>query len=154
METQAIEKKAAQILLQRGVSVSLAAPLFFRILGCKKMDIEIRAVSNRKMLQIALEYLEMGITDITELRLYDAFKLYAKHHDHVCNIVALSTESRWPQWLIARQLSRQLNPTELFYLFNLILLHGGIEDFINTIRSIAKTRITKPMNLSPEEETS
>ncbi len=147
------EKKTANILMQRGVAVPVAAPLFFRLFGKKKIELVVRAPDVRTSLKVAYRYLQLGIENTGEMSLPEAFMLLKAHGKSITQIIALCISPTWFRplsWLLMRRLTHQ----EQSYLFQLIILYGGIEDFINTIRSIEATRITKPMNLSPNEPTS
>ncbi len=147
------EKKTANILMQRGVAVPVAAPLFFRLLGKKKIDLVVRAPTLKTSLRVAEQYLSLGIENTGEMGLPEAFQLMRSHGKAVTRIIALCISPTWCRpltWLLQRRLTHR----ELSNLFALIVVYGGVEDFINTIRSLEATRITKPMNLSPSEPTS
>ncbi len=149
------EKKAANILMQRGVAVPVAAPLFFRLFGKKKLELLVKAPSVKTSLKVAEKYLSLGIENTGEMALPEAYELMKLHGKTISQIVAMCISPTWYRplaWLLRRRLTHQ----EQNYLFTLIVLYGGVEDFINTIRSIEATRITKPMNIdpSPDEATS
>lgn len=88
------------------------------------------------------------------MALKEAFELVKKHGVKMSHMVALGVHTVVPKRILAWLLRRQLTQHEISYLFHLIIVYGGIEDFINTIRLAEATRITKPMNLSPAEEMS
>lgn len=149
------EKRAANLLLQRGVKVQVATPLFFRIFGKKKVELEVKAPTTEDFAKIALLFLEMNIENTGEMDLKEAFGLFAMHHKKMSEIIALCVERKgWSKVRIAKMLRKSLTQEELSYLFHLVIVYGGIEDFINTIRLAEATRITRAMNLSPTEETS
>lgn len=148
------EKKTANLLLERGVIVHVTTPLFLWF-GKKKTEIVIKAPTTEKFLEIALLFLEMNIQNTGEMELKEAFELFVKHGEKMSEIIALCVSSggdKIPN--LAKVLRRSLTQQEMSYLFHLVIAYGGIEDFINTIRLAEATRITKPMNLSPAEETS
>lgn len=150
----ATEKKAANILLQRGVKVQVATPLFFGLFGTKKQELEIKAPTTEKFLEIALLFLDMNIKNTGEMDLREAFELLIKHGEKMSEIVALCVSDAKDIKSLAKTLRKSLTQQELSYLFHLVIAYGGIEDFINTIRLAEATRITKPMSLSPTEEMS
>lgn len=154
MNPQATEKKAANLLLQRGVKVQVAAPLFLKWFGKKNINVVIKQPLTKTLLRIARKYLEMGISNTGEMDLTEAFTLYAQHCNKMSEIIALSASGSWYYKFLAYLLRGSLTQQEMSYLYHIIIVYGGIEDFINTIRSAEATRITKPMNLSPEEKTS
>ncbi len=107
----------------------------------------------KTLLRVADLYLDMGIENTGEMAMPEAFALVKDHGKNMSRCVALCVNERWYRPL-ARLLLKKLTAAEINYLFTLVILYGGVEDFINTIRSIEETRITKPMNLSPNEQTS
>lgn len=149
------EIKAANLLLARGVKVQVATPFFLRVFGKKSIQIEVKAPSTREFIKIAHTFLEMNIKNTGEMDLAEAFTLVSLHGKKMSEIIARSVSNRKiPIPWLASILRRSLTQQELSYLFHLVIVYGGIEDFINTIRLAEATRITKPMNLSPAEEMS
>lgn len=157
MNAQATEQRAASLLLKKGVKVSITAPLFLRLLGKKKIDLVITAPTIYTLLLISEKFLSMRIPN-QELSISEAFTLYRFHGKTMTEIVAMAIlndkKKMWRKRFLARHLNKQLKPEELTYLFTLIIAYGGIEDFISTIRLMEQMKITRPMNLSPEEKMS
>lgn len=154
-----IEKLAPDLLLKRGVPVPVTAPLFLRIFRKKTIKLVLFHPTGLTLLKIASKYLSMGVINDKDLSLPEAVKAYADHGKKVHQIVALGfLNSPYLNWLhkpLAWWLRRKLTEQHFLFLFNLLITHGGVEDFIATIRLIRKTRITKPMiNPSPKEKTS
>lgn len=151
------EARAVNILLERGVKVPMPAPLFLRIFF-KKINLIIKAPTLATLSLIAGKYIQLGIKDTNDLTVIDGFELLKKHQKKMSEIIALTIlNNRYKYWLckpLAYYLRGNLPANELMYIFQLIVLYGGVEDFINTIRLTEATRITMPMNLSPEEKTS
>lgn len=158
MEQQATESRAAKVLLKRGVKVPVTAPLFLRLLGKKTINLNVHAPTSNTLLAIADKYLEMRIADTKDITLADAFAFYKKHGKTMTEIVALcilnQPQKFWRHKILARFIDKKLQQDEISYLFHLIIVYGGVEDFINSIRLMETIRITKPMNLSPKEKTS
>jgi hypothetical protein len=152
------EKRAASLLLKRGVKVQILAPLFFRLFGKKKIDLTITAPTANTLLEIAHTYLSMRIEKTDELSIPEAFSLLKNHSRGMTDIIAISIlnhpKKMWLKKILSRLLSNRLSQDTINYLFHLIVLYGGVEDFISTIRLVETTMITKPMNLSPEEKMS
>lgn len=153
-----IEKKAANILLKRGVKVQILAPLFFRVFGKKKIDIVVKAPTTDTLIVIAEQYLSMRIENTKDLNLPESFDLLKKHSKTMTKIIATTILDQKRNWFLVRYwtwlLSKKLTQEETNYLFHLIIVYGGVEDFISTIRLMETVRITKPMNLSPTEKMS
>ncbi|WP_078779926.1 hypothetical protein [Elizabethkingia meningoseptica] len=154
-----IEKLAPDLLLKRGVPVPVTAPLFLRIFRKKTIKLVLFHPTGRTLLKIASKYLSMGVINDKDLSLQEAVKAYADHGKKVHEIVALGfLNSPYLNWLhkpLAWWLRGRLTEQHFLFLFNILITHGGVEDFIATIRLIRRTRITKPMvNLSPTEKAS
>lgn len=158
MNEQATENRAANLLLRRGVKVSVTAPLFLRLFGKKEINLVISAPSIYTLTLIAEKYLSLRIKETKDLNISEAFELLNMHSRAMSEIIAISilnnSKKMWRKRFLASFLEKRLTAEELSYLFHLIVAYGGIEDFINTIRLMEEIRITKPMNLSPEEKTS
>jgi len=151
-----IEEIAPRILLKRGVKVPITAPLFFRLFGKKEIRLVLRQPTARTLLKIAAIACETNYKE--EMDLKEALEFYKTNAKKVHKIVALSIlnspRKNWLASILARQLRRQLTEQHLLYLYQLVVAQGGVQDFMNTIRLVMQTRITRPMNLSPEEKTS
>jgi len=153
-----VEERAANILIERGVKVPVTAPLFLRLFGKKKINLVVKALSIYSLKRVAIHYLQMQIKSIDELTVPQGFEILLKHNKAVSKIVAESIiNNRWLKFIvpyIAYLLHGRLQAKELFYLYQLVIVYGGIQDFTNTIRLTEATRITMPMNLSQKETTS
>lgn len=149
-----IEKLAPELLLKRGAQVSIPAPLFFRLFGKKKIKLIMHHPTARTLLQIAHHYTKMAIVE-DEQKLSDLMSHYVKNAKRVHKVVALgflnSSKKNWLAGMLAWYLRGKLEESHFLYLYQLLIIHGGVEDFTNTIRLIGETRITKPMNLSQKE---
>lgn len=156
--SKATEQRAAQILLKRGVPVSIEAPLLFRWLGCKSLKLKIHAPTTHTLLIIAEKYASLQIKEEQVLNVGQSFELLKNNGKKISEIIAVavlnSPTKLWRHKILARFIERKLTPEEISHLFHLIVVYGGVEDFINTIRLVDSTRITKPMNLSPQEKMS
>lgn len=152
------EKRAAGLLLKRGVKVQILAPLFFRLFRKKTIDLTITAPTTNTLLKIAHTYLSMGIGKTDELTVPEAFSILKNHSKGMTDIIAIcilnSPKKMWLKGILSRLLANRLTQDHINYLFHLIVVYGGVEGFINTIRLVETTMITKPMNLSPEEKMS
>lgn len=147
------EKQAIQMLMNGGVPVQLVAPPFLRFWGKKHLNFLLRLPKMDTLIRIAEKYLLLGIEMPDKLKLNDAILLTAVSAKRISEIVAISLLNRKSVFTkrLAKLLRKNLTAQQLYYFFSLIIIHGGVEDFTNTIRLIEATRITKPMNLSPQE---
>jgi len=153
-----IEKRAANLLLERGVKVPVTAPLFLRLFGKKKINLIISAPTIATLTRIAEYYLDLNIKNTQDLTLPESFELLQKHSKAMSIIIAtIILNKRNKYWMVkplAYFLRGNIPMVELSTLFQLVILYGGVEDFINTIRLTEATRITMPMNLSQPQKTS
>ncbi|MBS9774954.1 MAG: hypothetical protein KGV59_07370 [Tenacibaculum sp.] len=150
------EKQTVDLLLKRGVEVRIKAPLFLRIFRRNKnMVVQLPRVD--VLLEIANLWLTINQKADKELSLTDAFTLVKDHTKTISKIVAWcvvnNPKKAWQVGFVAKKL-RKLSAEDLMKLYQIVVLYGGLEDFINTIRLIGSTRITAPMNQSPKEKTS
>lgn len=150
-----IEKKAAEILLKRGVKVPVTAPLFLRIFRKKTINLIITSPTSNTYLRISHKFLKMDVNPDKDIDLKEAYEVYVKHGKKESEILALALlNSFFLYWLhkpFAWWLRCNITEAEINYLYQLIVVYGGIQDFINTIRIIHSTRMTKPMNLSQKK---
>ena len=155
---KATEQQAANILLKRGVPVPVTAPLFFRIFGKKTLKLVVKSPKGNTLIRVANKYLEMNTDILDDIALVDGIQLLSNHGRIVSEVIALcilnDEKKFWRHKILARFINKRLDFDEQLFLFQLILIQGGVMAFINTIRLIKETRITKPMNLSPTEKMS
>lgn len=151
------EKQLANLLLERGVKVQIKAPLFFRLIGKKKQELVLREPKLSTLVAIAVESLDFDFNLEKEYSLQDAVKIVATDGQRMARVLALGIFGAIPERKLKKLSKRLLNDMpakQIFYLYQLIMLHGGVQDFMNTIRYTLETRITKPMNLSQETKRS
>ena len=146
------EKQVPIMLLKRGVAVQIKAPFFFRLFGKKRMTLKLRLPTLHTLLCIAEEYLAVGVDADKELNLKEALEITLISGRMASRVVAMALINRsvllWLTGLLGRLLRKNLTAEELKHLYHLVVVYGGVEDFISTIRLVEKTRITKPTDLS------
>lgn len=150
------EKQAAAMLLEKGVPVQIVAPFLLRVLLRKKtLNFSLTLPTLHTLLCISHEYVQLQ-DGTKELNAWQAMQLLSQDGKRVRKMVAMALLNRsrllWLSGWLGRQLSKSLTGEDILQLYQLIVVHGGLEDFLNTIRLIHQTRITKPMNLSPNEK--
>ncbi len=150
------EKKIVNVLLKGGVAVPITAPFFLRLFK-KNKQLVVQLPRVDVLVKIADLWLSIEQDVDKELSLTDAFTLVKEHTKTISKIVAWcvvnNPKRAWQVSFVAKQL-RKLSANDLMQLYQIVILYGGLEDFINTIRLVGTTRITAPMNQSPEEKTS
>ena len=152
-----VEIRTVDTILDKGVRVPIPAPLFLRVFGKKTVNVIIRRSVMYNLLLIAKEYIRLGVNE----KLDDDFNawthLFVKTAKPVSRIVAIGIlRGVWPvrlfSGLLAAHLRRHINCRELASLAAILVTMNGVQDFLNTIRFLGTMRITRPRNLSPEEE--
>ena len=147
----ATEKMAADMILKRGARVQMRAPLFLRLFGKKKVAVKVRSPLEGTMMRVASYYLSTGLTqeklqDITHER---ALAVMAVHGKAINKCVACAVlNGYWSGKLFTRFLAFYLRwhckPEELLMIANILLLYGGVSDFMSTTRSVRLMKLTSP----------
>ncbi|MGG5507902.1 MULTISPECIES: hypothetical protein [unclassified Myroides] len=100
----------------------------------------------------------MDIDKDKEFTVREAYEVLAKHRKKVTKIVAYSMLDKDYLYFLVPIVSfiirKKLSAKEISHLLQLVILYSGISDFTTTIRSIGAMKITTPMNLSQEKQTS
>lgn len=152
MENPQIEQFAADTILQRGVKVKIPAPFLLRKLRIKKtVSLTLSSPFEGTMHRVASYYLRTGITmDMVEgLTTEEAVKLHAKHGKTISKAVAVAILNGYVTgWLFTKPLAWylrwHLKSHELYVLTTTLLIYGGVQDFINTTKSVRKMTLTMP----------
>ena len=120
------------------------------------MGIVVKAPTLATLINIANQSLSIELEETINLK--QATQVVSQHGKTMSRIVAHAvingTVMPFRVRLLAWYLRKHVAVNELFYLYQLIMLYGGYEDFITIIRFTQATRITKPMNLSQDEKRS
>lgn len=148
------EQKAASTLLDRGVAWKVPAPWWMRLIGKKTLSLEVKAIRLSQLLELSGLYASMGIDP--EQSKDDPHALIP-HARTVCQIAAiclLSTplKRRLFAKALARILVDRLTGDNLLEMMLFVVTYSGLESFTTTIRLIGEMRMTKPKNLSPENQ--
>ena len=145
------EKFAADTILQRGVAVKIPAPLFLRIIGKKTINLTVTSPFEGTMHRVASYYLGTGITtdQLEGITAEDALALMAKHGKTISKAVAVAILNGYVSGylftnFLAWYLRWHLTPNQMFTFTTLLVIHGGISDFIDTTKSVRKMTITQP----------
>jgi len=145
------EKFAADTILQKGVQVKIPAPFFLKVFGKKTINLKITSPLEGTMHRVASYYLRTGITfDMLEgITTEEALLLQVKHGKTISKAVAVAVlNGYWSGKLFTRPLAWylrwHLKSKELFALTTALLIYGGVQDFMNTTKSVRKMKLTTP----------
>jgi predicted neuraminidase len=161
MDANAIQRKAAETFLERGVRVPLPAPRFLRLFGKKTVNVVIRQPYLRTLFTaselalsdgFSLDGLDQGQTDA-------ALELINKHSKTAARIVAVYfLNGKWKNRLFSKRvgswLFSKLTNQKLLEITVTIVLMSRYQDFTSSIRLFKQMSLTTmmPKNLSPEEK--
>lgn len=117
----------------------------------KTIALTLRSPFEGTMHRVASYYLSTGITmDVIEgLTTEEAIKLHAKHGKTMSKAVAVAILNGYISGKLftrplAWYLRWHLKSHELYVLTTTLLIYGGVQDFINTTKSVRKMTLTMP----------
>jgi hypothetical protein len=151
MENTAVEAHAADLLLKKGVRLKMRAPFFLRWLGKKTISITVTSPLEGTLARVAKYYLSTGlkISQLENITHEEALALHLVHGKAIRKAVACAWLNGWVSgWLLVRPLSWYMKwhakPQEILTIAMIILLYGGVSDFMATTRSVRMMKITTP----------
>lgn len=135
-----VEQRAADTLLDKGVPISMRAPLLLRLFGKKRIGATIYNPTGGTLLKINSYYLSMGITatGLAEMDFNGLLSAQVSNHKKVYKAISCALlNNRILQFLFVKILawwmSDSLSYKSACRLYEVLLLQGGIEDFTNII---------------------
>nr|WP_067054071.1 hypothetical protein [Mucilaginibacter sp. L294] len=156
-----IEQRAANTLLDKGVSVSFRAPLFLRLFGKKRINTTIGNPTGGTYLQLTICFLKMMLSDteMADMNFGSLLNHQVKYHKTVYRAVACALlNSRWLRWPLTRPLAWMLADVLPYKtacrLFEVLIVQGGVEDFTNIIGLGARLNMTTAKTSQTSDHTS
>lgn len=154
-----IEARAAETLLERGISIKIDAPFLFKIAGKRVWKLTIKQPHLGTLLLISREINKMHV-DVDKLSNYgiaEGMQMVEKYAKNVCRIIAFAVLNSRVKiqlfgGLFSAYLRRNVKPYQLYQIMYYTLLLSGVMDFLNTIRLASTMRITQPRNLSQDDQ--
>jgi hypothetical protein len=150
-EDLATEKLAADLILRRGARIKMRAPLFLRLLGKKDVSVIVRAPLEGTMMRVASYYLGTGLAQekLQNISHEQALAVMAVHGKAInkcvaCGILNGYWSGKYFTNLLAWYLRWHCKPEELLMIANILLLYGGVSDFMSTTRSVRLMKLTGP----------
>ena len=147
-----VERLAADQILEKGVRMQLRAPFLFRLFGKRTVGLTVRAPYIGTMIRVSRLYLNTGITDdkLNDISHEEAHALMAVHGVSISKAVACAwLNGYFLGWLFTKLLARYIRnhatAKELMVVTTMLLIYGGVSDFINTTRSVRDMKMTAPM---------
>lgn len=156
-ENPALERLAAETILQRGVKVKIPAPFFLRWIR-RTWVLRMTCPTLGTLMRVSAYYTSTGITDdkLENLTFEQAQLLVQLHGKAISKAVAVALlngriSGRWLTRPLARHLRWNLTAQELMSLASVLLIYGGASDFMTTTRSVRRMKMTSP-NLGQKME--
>lgn len=147
-----IEHDAADLLLDRRKRLPMPAPFFLRWFGIKEIGLWVKSNRGGTSLRVSRYYAKLGITQETleRLTIDEALKLHASKGVLVSKIVACAILNGYLSGalltsILAFYIRWNADPAYQFAILNWLLLRGDTGNFISTIRSASKMRVTMPI---------
>lgn len=138
------ELRVAEALLQRGVKVKVRTPLLFKVTLC------LRHPTGGTLHRVASYYLRSGITQksLETISVEEALSLMVNGKKMIYRGVAAAIINSWFFAFMIRPLAFWLtwgmDTKTAVTLMNILILHGGLQDFMSTTRLIRDTKLTAP----------
>lgn len=151
MENPAIEAHAADLMLKRGVRLQMRAPFFLRWLGKKTISLIVTSPYDGTLARVAKYYLSTGLTieQLTNITHEQALLIQLRHGKAINKAVAVGWLNGFLSgWLFVRPLAWYIRwhckPQHIQTVAVMLLLYGGVSDFMGTTRSVRMMKITTP----------
>lgn len=150
-ENPQIEKFAADTILQKGVRFKIRAPFLLRLFRKKHISITLTTPFEGTMHRVASYYLSTGITtdQLEGLTVEQALEIKQKHGKVLNKALAVAVLNGYISgWLFTKlfawYLRWHLESKQLFALVQVLIIYGGVQDFIDTTKSVRKMTLTAP----------
>jgi hypothetical protein len=153
MNTEEVEIKTVDTILDRGVRVPIPAPFFLKMFGVRTIKIIVKRPVIGNMLRISKMYLKMGVKDEADGDWRNWIDIFAKTVVPASEIVAIGMlRGRIRGRLLCKPLAWYLrwhmDTRQMAELAALLVSLSGVQDFMNTITFLRGMKMTTPMNVS------
>lgn len=145
------EKLATDLILKRGARLKMRSPFFLRWLGIPYIFLTIRSPYEGTLIRVARYYLGTGLSleDLTGTTAEQALSIMAAHGKAIEMAVATAwLNGYWSGKLFTRPLAWYIRwhctAGEVMTVAGLILIYGGVKDFMTTTRSVHYLKVTEP----------
>jgi hypothetical protein len=153
------ELRTTELMLERGVRVPIRSPFFMRWLGKKQIYLTVTSPLEGALMAAAEQYLRTGLTleELEDCTAEQALSILRTHGKAIERAVAcVWLNGYWSIKLFARLLAWYLRwhcePRHLLYVIQVVLIYGGVQDFMTTTRSVRLLKVTEP-NLGQSKKT-
>ena len=150
-ESPQIEKFTADTLLQKGVQLPIRAPFLLRCFGKKHIHVTVTSPFEGTMHRVASYYCATGLTieKLENVSVEKALELMSSNGVLISKAVAVAILNGYIKgFLFTKPLAWYLRwhckSEHIFAIVSVLLLYGGVEDFMNITRSVRKMKLTTP----------
>lgn len=151
MDANQTELHATETLLQRGVRVRVRAPLLLRLLFIKVITFTLREPTGGAYARMGEWFLkcQLSIDKLEQIAVEDALLFNVKYGGNIYRALAcLFISNKLLTWLFLKPVSYWLKEglpnRDTLTLLEMVIVHGGIKDFMTTTRYIRGVMITPP----------
>ena len=151
MQANKTELHATETLLQRGVRVKVRAPLLLRLLFIKHITLTLSSPTGGALMRMGFWYLQCQLSadKLEKISVEDAMLFQVKYADYVykalgCLFIGNKQLTKWFLKPYAHWLKENLTVKEALTMLQLVVIHGGLEDFMSTTRYIRGVMISAP----------
>lgn len=148
---QGAEKLATDLILKRGARLKMRSPFFLRWFGKKYIHLTISSPYEGTLMRVARYYLSTGLSleEINNTTVEEALSIMSVHGKAIELAVATAwLNGYWSGKLFTRPLAWYIRwhctAQEVMTVAGLILLYGGVKDFMITTRSVHYLKVTEP----------
>jgi hypothetical protein len=145
------EKLATDLILKRGARLKMRSPFFLRWIGIPYLYLTITSPYEGTLMRVARYYLGTGISleNITDSTAEEALSIMSVHGKAIEKAVATAwLNGYWAGMIFTRPLAWYIRwhctAQEVMTVAGLILLYGGVKDFMTTTRSVHYLKVTEP----------
>lgn len=151
MQANQTELRATETLLKRGVRVKVRAPFWLRLFGKKIIQLTLQTPTGGSLLRAGYWYLmcQLSIDKLEKISVEDALHFRVKYGDNIykslaCLFIGNKLLTKLFLKPYASWIRESLTDSEALTLLQLVLVHGGLQDFMTTTRYIRGVMITAP----------
>src|SRR5690606_10928793 len=151
MDANRTELHATETLLQRGVRVRVRAPLFLRLFGKKTIVLTLSVPFAGAFIRMGRWFLlcQLSIERLEEISTQDALRFNVQYADNIyralaCLFIGNKLLTRLFLKPYENWLKESMTQSEALTLLQLVIVQGGLRDFMTTTRYIRGVMITIP----------
>ena len=137
----------------------MRSPFFMRCFGKKHIHLTVTSPYEGTLMAVSRHYLQTGLTieEIEDCTTEKALSIFRTHGIAIEKAVACAwLNGYWAIKLFTRLLAWYMRwhcePRHIMYVAQVVLLYGGVSDFIFTTRSVRLLKVTEP-NLGQKAKT-